>query len=35
MLNEEAHSNENLAKLKSYFDLECTPLDVFDDDKKK
>lgn len=35
MLKEEAHSNENLAKLKSYFELERTPLDVFDDDKKK
>jgi hypothetical protein len=35
MLKEEAHSNENLAKLKSYFDLESTPLDVFGEDKKR
>jgi len=35
MLMEESHSNENLAKLKSFFDLNCTPLDVFDDEKKK
>ncbi len=34
MLEEESISNENLAKLKSYFNPECTPLENFDKEKQ-
>lgn len=34
MLKEESISNELLARLKSYFNPECTPLDNFDEEKK-